>query len=187
MSEQCDGRLSRYRVTEQQRRTVKAMPGSILMKILEDKNQAAQMQDDLRQRVRILQEQFQKQVSLNEKLMKQQQELLEAKQQVSYTEPFLHKLATEVAQRLRTCSLARWVLFEIRTGVGEGVDMERSREDGRTLVTNDADLPRPPIYRGSTQRKKRPFMDAYLVYQRKIDVMNQSTGTIFFVMSVGGA
>nr|CCA17858.1 conserved hypothetical protein [Albugo laibachii Nc14] len=185
MSEQSERSLSPYRVTKEQRRTVEAMPGSSLMKSLEDKNQADQMQEDLRQTVRILQEQFQNQVSMNEKLVKQQQTLMEAKQQATYTEAFLHKLASEVAQRPRTCSLAHWGLFESRRGVCEEVDMVRSKEEGRTLITNCADMPRPPIYKGSTHRQKRAFMDAYLVCQRKIDVMNQSTGTRFFSIPLG--
>ena len=49
------------------------MPESSLMKILEDKSQATQMQEDLRQTFRILQERFHNQVSLNENLVKQQQ------------------------------------------------------------------------------------------------------------------
>nr|CCA27455.1 AlNc14C538G12095 [Albugo laibachii Nc14] len=51
-----------------------------------------------------------------------QQQLLEVKQQESYTEAFVHKLALEVAQRPWTCSLVRWGLFESRKGVGEEVN-----------------------------------------------------------------
>ena len=42
-----------------------------------------------------------------------------------------------------------------------------------------------PMYRGSTKKQKRAFMDAYMVYARRLDTLSQGTGNTVFLMPIG--
>nr|CCA23867.1 conserved hypothetical protein [Albugo laibachii Nc14]CCA24052.1 conserved hypothetical protein [Albugo laibachii Nc14] len=105
-------------------------------------------------------------------------------QQVNY-------LPGEVEQRPRFSSLARWGMFEGKTQETDDEAMEANpmetpqKETSTTLITTGGYMPRPPIYKSASQSHKRAVMDAYLAYERTVQVMIQSTGIQIFRMTVG--
>ncbi|ETP35508.1 hypothetical protein F442_16351 [Phytophthora nicotianae P10297] len=60
--------------------------------------------------------------------------------------------------------------------------MNRSSETPAVTVTAGTNLPVPPIYRGSSKKEKRDFMDSYAIYTRRIKALNQGTQASIFVM-----
>ncbi|ETN07653.1 hypothetical protein PPTG_12995 [Phytophthora nicotianae INRA-310] len=52
-------------------------------------------------------------------------------------------------------------------------------------LTTRANMPVPPLNRGSSKQEKRDFMDSYMVYKRRVDALNQGTQTQVFVMPIG--
>ncbi len=45
-------------------------------------------------------------------------------------------------------------------------------------------MPTPPVYKDYSQSHKRAFMDAYVVYKRKVYFINESTTTEVMLMPV---
>ncbi|KAG3112224.1 hypothetical protein PI124_g10791 [Phytophthora idaei] len=58
---------------------------------------------------------------------------------------------------------------------------ERQGASGVTIATS-SNMPMPPVYRGSTKKEKKAFMDSYLVYQRLVTALNQGSFGHVFVM-----
>nr|CCA14262.1 conserved hypothetical protein [Albugo laibachii Nc14] len=46
-------------------------------------------------------------------------------------------------------------------------------------------MPVPPMYRGSTKKEKKEFMDLYMVYDLRVRVLNASTRSRVYLMPVG--
>ena len=59
------------------------------------------------------------------------------------------------------------------------------RLSSRVIIASEGDTPRRPMYKGRTQSNKCSFMDAYLVYEQRIQVLNEDAGAIVFRMPVG--
>ncbi|KAG2855647.1 hypothetical protein PC113_g12247 [Phytophthora cactorum] len=57
-------------------------------------------------------------------------------------------------------------------------------EPSAVTVAAGTNLPVPPIYRGSSKKEKRDFMNSYAIYTRRIKALNQGTQANFFVMSL---
>ncbi|KAE8972838.1 hypothetical protein PF011_g25491 [Phytophthora fragariae] len=94
-----------------------------------------------------------------------------------------------LAEAVRPHVEARWCLFARtpRSMSVDGYDEVRdqlAREPMVTLATG-ANMPVPPIYRGSSKKEKQGFMDSYMVYKRRVDALNQATQTQVFVMPIG--
>ncbi|ETO66687.1 hypothetical protein F444_16229 [Phytophthora nicotianae P1976] len=94
-----------------------------------------------------------------------------------------------LAEAVRPHVEARWGLFagSKRSGsVGEEHEVcgPSARYPMVTLATG-ANMPVPPLYRGSSKQEKRDFMDSYMVYKRRVDALNQGTQTQVFVMPIG--
>ncbi|CAK4356068.1 unnamed protein product, partial [Aphanomyces euteiches] len=43
-------------------------------------------------------------------------------------------------------------------------------------------VPLAPMYKGSTKRERREFMDEYLAYSRRVEALNRGVGGILFLM-----
>eukprot|EP00644_Phytophthora_capsici_P005005 jgi/Phyca11/96467/e_gw1.1.465.1 len=94
-----------------------------------------------------------------------------------------------LAEALRPHVEARWGLFagsERSASIGGEQEVRGSsaREPMMTLATG-ANMPVPPLYRGSSKEEKREFMDSYMVYKRRVDALNRGTQTQVFVMPIG--
>ncbi|ETM37966.1 hypothetical protein L914_15629 [Phytophthora nicotianae] len=94
-----------------------------------------------------------------------------------------------LAEALRPHVEARWGVFagSKRSGsVGEEHEFRGpSQHDPMVTLTTRANMPVPPLYRGSSKQEKRDFMDSYMVYKRRVDALNQGTQTQVFVMPIG--
>jgi hypothetical protein len=87
----------------------------------------------------------------------------------------LESLAEAVQPHLH----ARWGAFEH----GAATPAEpRLAEAPVVTVAAGTNLPVPPIYRGSSKKEKRDFMDSYAIYMRRIMALNQGTQARVFVM-----
>lgn len=62
----------------------------------------------------------------------------------------------------------------------------RSDQDDTRTISSESTLAQPPLYTGTSHRDKRAFMDAYLIYERKVRTLNMNTGTKIYLMSVSG-
>uniref|UniRef100_H3GI18 Uncharacterized protein n=1 Tax=Phytophthora ramorum TaxID=164328 RepID=H3GI18_PHYRM len=87
----------------------------------------------------------------------------------------LENLAEAVKPHLQ----ARWGAFA--EGAAPSMD-NRPLESPAVTVAAGTNLPVPPIYRGSSKKEKREFMDSYAIYTRRIQALNQGTQAKFFVM-----
>lgn len=61
----------------------------------------------------------------------------------------------------------------------------RSAPEPTVMLATDANMPVPPMYRGSTKKEKCEFMDSYMVYKRRVEALNQGTQTRVFIMPLG--
>ncbi|KAG3233291.1 hypothetical protein PI124_g21630, partial [Phytophthora idaei] len=87
----------------------------------------------------------------------------------------LESLAEAVQPHLQ----ARWGAFA--QGAASPAD-QRPPEAPSATVAAGTNLPVPPIYRGSSKKEKRDFMDSYAIYSRRIKALNQGTQAKIFVM-----
>ncbi len=60
------------------------------------------------------------------------------------------------------------------TGIQNGIP--------NVLVATGSNIPQPLVYRGSTKKENREFMDRYLTYVRKIMAPNQGTNSKVMIM-----
>lgn len=83
----------------------------------------------------------------------------------------------------RAASEAHWGLFSVQDERSmEEISYNRSE---RETLAIGANMPLPPMYRGSTKKEKRKVMDIYMAYDRCVRVLNASTGSRVFLMPVG--
>ncbi|ETP08013.1 hypothetical protein F441_15890 [Phytophthora nicotianae CJ01A1] len=59
---------------------------------------------------------------------------------------------------------------------------EQPPDVSTVTVAAGTNRPAPPIYRGSSKKEKREFMDSYAIYSRRIKALNQGSQAKFFVM-----
>ncbi|OWZ02136.1 LOW QUALITY PROTEIN: hypothetical protein PHMEG_00026351, partial [Phytophthora megakarya] len=88
----------------------------------------------------------------------------------------LESLAEAVQPHLQ----ARWGAFA--QGAAPSTGSRPTEEPPAVTVAAGTNLPVPPIYRGSSKKEKRDFMDSYAIYTRRIKALNQGTQAKFFVM-----
>lgn len=43
-------------------------------------------------------------------------------------------------------------------------------------------MPTPPMYRGSSKKEKRAFMDSYLVYERRVRALNMGSECVVWLI-----
>ncbi|CCI11605.1 unnamed protein product [Albugo candida] len=80
----------------------------------------------------------------------------------------------------RAASEAHWGLFSVQDERSmEEISYNRSE---RETLAIGANMPLPPMYRGSTKKEKRKVMDIYMAYDRCVRVLNASTGSRVFLM-----
>ncbi|POM78797.1 LOW QUALITY PROTEIN: Hypothetical protein PHPALM_3627, partial [Phytophthora palmivora] len=123
------------------------------------------------------QQEMRRQMNEHRKYLEEQYRLLKAVEEaVGLQGQRLESLAEAVQPHLQ----ARWGAF----AQGTAPSVDRRPADGSPGVTVAAgtNLPVPPIYRGSTKKEKRDFMDSYAIYTRRIKALNQGTPAKFFVM-----
>eukprot|EP00644_Phytophthora_capsici_P010646 jgi/Phyca11/104689/e_gw1.9.784.1 len=94
-----------------------------------------------------------------------------------------------LADAVRPHVEARWGLFA-RTPRPMDVEEDeevrnRSTSERSVTLATGVNMPVPPLYRGSSKREKRDFMDSYMVYRRRVDALNQGSQTRVFVMPIG--
>ncbi|EGZ26622.1 hypothetical protein PHYSODRAFT_308353 [Phytophthora sojae] len=87
----------------------------------------------------------------------------------------LKSLAEAVQPHLQ----ARWGAFAQGAAPSS---TERPPEAAAVTVVAGTNLTVPPIYRGSSKKEKRGFMDSYAIYTRRVKALNQGTHAKFFVM-----
>ncbi|POM78823.1 hypothetical protein PHPALM_3601 [Phytophthora palmivora] len=63
-----------------------------------------------------------------------------------------------------------------------GDETGEARKEPAITIATGANMPVPPMYRGSTKKEKKAFMDSYLIYKRRIMTLNQRSYGKGFVM-----
>ncbi|KAK1946294.1 hypothetical protein P3T76_001847 [Phytophthora citrophthora] len=61
-------------------------------------------------------------------------------------------------------------------------DASENRNEPTITVATGSNMPVPPVYRGSTKKEKKAFMDSYLIYKRRVTALNQGAYGRVFVM-----
>lgn len=124
-----------------------------------------QQQDDMR-----------KQMDEHRAFIAEQYRLLKAAQEaVGLQGQRLESLAEAVRPQVE----ARWGNF------ARSADTESAAGPQAAPVVTVAagtNLPTPPIYRGSSKKEKREFMDSYMIYERRVRALNQGSQAKIFVM-----
>ncbi|KAG6615409.1 uncharacterized protein IUM83_04906 [Phytophthora cinnamomi] len=124
------------------------------------------------------QNEMRRQMDEHRKYLEEQYKILkEAEQAVGLQGQRLENLAEAVQPHPQ----ARWGAFA--QGAEQAAD-ERMAEAAAVTVAAGTNLPVPPIYRGSSKKEKREFMDSYAIYTRRIKALNQGTQAKFFVMPI---
>ncbi|RAW20348.1 hypothetical protein PC110_g23210, partial [Phytophthora cactorum] len=85
-------------------------------------------------------------------------------------------------QRLESLAEAVQPHLQVRGGGAASPADQRPPEAPSVTVAADTNLPVPPIYRGSSKKEKRDFMDSYAINSRRIKALNQGTQANIFVM-----
>ncbi|GMF47598.1 unnamed protein product [Phytophthora fragariaefolia] len=117
-----------------------------------------------------------RQMDEHRQFIEEQYRLLRAAQEtVGRQGQRLESLAEAVQPHLQ----ARWGAFA--QGAAPTAD-QRPPESPAVTVAAGTNLAVPPIYRGSSKKEKRYFMDSYAIYCRRIKALNQGTQAKFFVM-----
>ncbi|OWY93587.1 hypothetical protein PHMEG_00036962 [Phytophthora megakarya] len=108
-------------------------------------------------------------------LEEQYKVLRAAEQAVGLQGQRLENVAEAVTPHLQ----ARWGAFAQGAA---SPSAERPAEVAAVTVAAGTNLPVPPIYRGSSKKEKRDFMNSYAIYTRRIKALNQGTQTQFLVV-----
>ncbi|POM71909.1 Hypothetical protein PHPALM_11458 [Phytophthora palmivora] len=134
-----------------------------------------------------LQAQYDRQTALLEQQKEMQRQMDENRQAVPGAESSrtnggiqgrqLESLTEAVQPHLQ----ARWGAFE--QGAAPPTE-QRPLVSAAVTVAAGTNLPVPPIYRGSSKKEKREFMDSYAIYTRRIKALNQGNDVKIFVMSL---
>ncbi|OWY93783.1 hypothetical protein PHMEG_00036692 [Phytophthora megakarya] len=92
----------------------------------------------------------------------------------------------DLTEAVRPHIEARWGLFAEQSASAPATDQgSRQTQESSVMLATGANMPVPPLYRGSTKKEKREFMDSYMVYKRRVDALNQGTQTRVFMMPLG--
>nr|CCA27768.1 conserved hypothetical protein [Albugo laibachii Nc14] len=143
-----------------------------------------------------LEEQYANQRQLNptqvemEKKVLAQQEALQVQcnaiqttmQQTGNQERQIDQLFGDVNTRMRASSQTCW---SILAGENRQENYGSQCCEVKNIIATGANMPVTPIYRGSTKKEKGAFMNAYIVYARRVDMLNQGTGNTVFLMPIG--
>ncbi|KAK1945593.1 Pro-Pol polyprotein [Phytophthora citrophthora] len=122
------------------------------------------------------QEEMRRQMDEHRKYLEEQYKILKAAEQaVGLQGQRLESLAEAVQPHLQ----ARWGAFA--QGAAPAAS-EQLPDVSTVTVATGTNLPVPPIYRGSSKKEKREFMDSYAIYSRRIKALNQGSQAKFFVM-----
>ena len=93
-----------------------------------------------------------------------------------------HHEVEELNKKVRKGS-ERWGLFaeakDQKTAPSEPAAVTRSRAE---FCMGVQQVPLAPMYKGSTKREQREFMDEYLAYSRCVEVLNRGMGGTMFLM-----
>ncbi|ETV98984.1 hypothetical protein H310_08457 [Aphanomyces invadans] len=82
----------------------------------------------------------------------------------------------ELNQKVRRDS-ERWGLFAEATNQRSAFSTGRATEAPRLEnLMGVQQVPLAPTYKGSTKRERREFMDEYLAYSRRVEVLNRGMG-----------
>ncbi|KAE9291372.1 hypothetical protein PR003_g25052, partial [Phytophthora rubi] len=123
------------------------------------------------------QQEMRRQMEEHRQHLEEQYRLLKAAEEaVGLQGKRLESLAEAVQPHLQ----ARWGAFA--QGAAPSADSRPAGEPPAVTVAAGTNLPVPPIYRGSSKKEKREFMDSYAIYTRRIQALNQGTQAKFFVM-----
>ncbi|ETL93589.1 hypothetical protein L917_08278 [Phytophthora nicotianae] len=140
------------------------------------KSECLQQQHDRQSAMHEQQQDMKQQMEEHRRFLEEQFRLLKAAEEiVGLQGKRLESLAEAVQPHLQ----ARWGAFEQGAAPPS---MNRSSETPAVTVTAGTNLPVPPIYRGSSKKEKRDFMDSYAIYTRRIKALNQGTQASIFVM-----
>ncbi|GMF65784.1 unnamed protein product [Phytophthora lilii] len=122
------------------------------------------------------QEEMRRQMDEHRKYLDEQYKILKAVgQAVGLQGQRLETLAEAVQPHLQ----ARWGAFAQGAAVAAS---ERTQDISTVTVAAGTNLPVPPIYKGSSKKEKREFMDSYAIYSRRIKALNQGSQAKFCVM-----
>ncbi|RQM29351.1 hypothetical protein B5M09_008053 [Aphanomyces astaci] len=88
----------------------------------------------------------------------------------------------ELNQKVRRDS-ERWGLFAEATNQRSPFPSEQAAPTSRMEnLMGVQQVPLAPMYKGSTKRERREFMDEYLAYSRRVEVLNRGMGGTMFLM-----
>lgn len=125
--------------------------------------------------------QQQEQLKVASDVVAKQQEQLQAASAAFQAQQ--HEVASLKAAVLSPRGQARWGMFAgepIREETMEANDGGESRQ--QDVLIAGGGMPIAPVYKGSTKKEKREFMDKYLSYQRRVDAINECTGRRMVLM-----
>ncbi|EGZ17880.1 hypothetical protein PHYSODRAFT_502865 [Phytophthora sojae] len=135
-----------------------------------------QAQNDRQSALIEQQQEMRRQMDEHRHYLEEQYKVLRAAEEaVGLQSQRLESLAEAVQPHLQ----ARWGAFAQGAAPSS---TERPPEAAAVTVAAGTNLPVPPIYRGSSKKEKRDFMDSYAIYTRRIKALNQGTQAKFFVM-----
>ncbi|KAE9106282.1 hypothetical protein PF006_g21405 [Phytophthora fragariae] len=158
---------------------VRRQQGEIAAKTSEYLQQQYDQQLDLRQQ----QEDIRKQMEEQRQHLQEQFRLLKAAEEAMGRQ---EKQIEDLTEAARPHIEARWGLFAEAPKRAETEAREtRPAPEPTVMLAAGANMPVPPMYRGSTKKEKREFMDSYMVYKRRVDALNQGTQTRVFTMPLG--
>ncbi|POM64770.1 Hypothetical protein PHPALM_19656 [Phytophthora palmivora] len=126
-----------------------------------------------------LQQQYDNQVELNTSQAALSAQFEEQQNALAQQYQLMREAAETVGQQSRAGQSTR-VADDDELMTEEGASVGRN-EPAITVATG-ANIPVPPVYRGSTEKEKKAFMDSYLHYKRRITALNQGSYGRVFVM-----
>ncbi|EGZ25705.1 hypothetical protein PHYSODRAFT_297274 [Phytophthora sojae] len=149
-----------------------------------------------RQTQETFQDQYQNQVELHTKQNEMQEQLQEQYNTVSEQYRLLQEASVAMGvqnkkiealeEKIGSRASSRWGWFAEKGGGQADVDMSGQGEMPPTpsapVIATGANLPIPPLYRGTTTLDMRAFMDAYMVYERRVRALSSGTSARVYLM-----
>ncbi|CAK5213956.1 unnamed protein product, partial [Aphanomyces euteiches] len=92
-----------------------------------------------------------------------------------------HSKVEELDKKVRR-DIERWGLFAAAANQRPPVQAAPTAIGRPETLTGVQKVPLAPMYKGSTKRERREFMDEYLAYSRRVEALNRGVGGILFLM-----
>ncbi|CAK4769616.1 unnamed protein product, partial [Aphanomyces euteiches] len=92
-----------------------------------------------------------------------------------------HSKVEELDKKVRRDS-ERWGLFAAAANQRPPVQEAPTAIGRPQTLMGVQQVPLAPMYKGSTKRERREFMDEYLAYSRRVEALNRGVGGVLFLM-----